>query len=107
MQAEVGTASRRLAESDAIADRVLDALCGLVAARLHRTDGALTAREAVDLAIDAGLPDKEATELRAVLETAESARYAPGTDADDRQLLDRADALLGDLDRLRPEGARR
>lgn len=100
-------AARRLGETDAVADRVLEALCGLVSARLHRTEGALTAREAAEAADAAGLAPNRAAELRSVLAAADAARYAPGTASEDEALAARAEALLPDLDRLRPAGGRR
>lgn len=100
-------AADRLTSAGPVADRVLEALCGLVSARLHRAEGALTAREAADLAEAAGLTGERVAELRAVLVDAEAARYAPGSEADDQALVDRAAGLLGDLDRLRPNGGRR
>ncbi len=100
-------AARRLDEDGPIADRVLDALCGLVAARMHRTDGALTARETIALAESAGIEPDRLTALRETLRSAESARYATGSIEDEQMLVEQARALLPILDRLRPTGGRR
>jgi hypothetical protein len=102
-----GRAARRLEEDGPVADRVLDAVCGLVAARMHRTDGALTARETIELAERTGLDADRLASLRETLNAAEAARYAPGSSEDDRVLIERARELLPALDRLRPAGGRR
>ena len=102
-----GRAARRLEEDGPVADRVLDAMCGLVAARMHRTDGALTARETIELAERTGLDADRLESLREILNAAEAARYAPGSSEDDRVLIERARELLPALDRLRPAGGRR
>lgn len=97
-------AAARLAASGNPAEAVHEALCGLVASRLHRPEGALTTREAVDLARSAGLPEADVEELRSVLTAAESARYGGGN-GEDRALVEQAETLLPRLDRIRP-GAR-
>lgn len=100
-------ASRRLDDDGPVADRVLEAVCGLVAARLHRTDGVLTARETIELAEAAGLETDRLATLREILQAAEAARYATGSGEDDRALVERARELLPALDRIRPSGGRR
>jgi len=102
-----GRANRRLDDDGPVADRVLDAICGLVAARMHRTDGALTARETIELAEAAGLDEASLEALRDTLHAAETARYATGTVERDRELVEHARSLLPALDRLRPAGGRR
>ena len=89
----------------AMADRVHDALCGLIAARLHLPNGTLTAQEADESAATAGLSDQRRRELRAVLDAAEAGRYAPAA-TDPAELRSRAEALLPDLDELRPRSKR-
>ena len=96
------TALARLEENDAVADRVHHALCGIVAARLHRIETAMTTRETVEAARSAGLADDDREELAAILGAAEAARYAPGDDRSERRLVDRAVVLVEALDRLRP-----
>ena len=85
----------------AMADRVHEALCGLISARLHLPDGTLTAREADEAVARAGLAEAPRLELRAVLDAAETGRYAPAA-TDPSELRSRAEALLSELDRLRP-----
>ena len=89
----------------AMADRVHDALCGLIAARLHLPNGTLTAQEADESAATAGLSDQRRRELRAVLDAAEAGRYAPAA-TDPAELRSRAEALLPELDELRPRSKR-
>lgn len=89
----------------AMADRVHDALCGLIAARLHLPNGTLTAQEADESAATAGLSDQRRRELRAVLDAAEAGRYAPAA-TDPAELRSRAEALLPELDELRPHSKR-
>ena len=88
-----------------MADRVHDALCGLIAARLHLPNGTLTAQEADEAAATAGLSDQRRRELRAVLDAAETGRYASAA-ANPSELRTRAEALLPDLDDLRPRSKR-
>lgn len=82
------------------ADRVHASLCGLVADRLHLPEGAMTAREAEAAVMRAGLARPDCEALRAVLDAAESARYA-GAAGDDAELERRATALIPTLDTLR------
>lgn len=82
------------------ADRVHASLCGLVADRLHLPEGAMTAREAEAAVMQAGLARPDCEALRAVLDDAESARYA-GAASDDAELEGRATALIPILDTLR------
>ena len=84
-----------------MADRVHDAICGLIAARLHLPDDTLTAQEADRAVAAAGLAEDRREELRTVLRAAEAGRYAPAS-ADQDELRSRAEALLPELDRLRP-----
>ena len=92
----------RLEENDGVADRVHHALCGIVAARLHRTDATMTTQETVAAARAGGLADEDQTELAAILSSAEAARYAPGDDGNEQRLIDRAIVVIEALDRLRP-----
>ncbi|RPG22480.1 MAG: hypothetical protein CBB69_000605 [Phycisphaera sp. TMED9] len=94
-------AIRTLDEEGTMADRVHDAICGLIAARLHLPDGTLTAQEADRAVAAAGLAEDRREELRTVLRAAEAGRYAPAS-ADQDELRSRAEALLPELDRLRP-----
>ena len=89
------------------ADRVHRALAGLVAARLHRADVAMTPREMLEAVEGAGLDPKTRDELKAVLETSENARYAVGLDDAEASadLLKRARDLVDPLDRIRPKAA--
>lgn len=96
------TALDRLHSEGPVADRVHQSLTGLVAARLHQVDGALTAPETVASTVAAGLDDAGAAELSSLLAAAEAARYAPGDASEDERLLSRAEALVPVLDRLRP-----
>ena len=87
------------------ADRVHRALAGLVAARLHRADVAMTPREMLEAVEHAGLDGESRKELKAVLKACENARYAGGAgdDSGDAELLERARILVNPLDRIRPE----
>lgn len=86
------------------AERVFAALTSLISARMHLPDGALTAREAVAFVRDADAPEDTIEELRSVLEACETSRYGQSTTATDADsnLIDRAQRLLGQLDRIRP-----
>lgn len=92
----------RLEENDGVSDRVHHALCGLVAARLHRPDAAMTTQETVAAARSGGLPEDDQAELTSILSSAEAARYAPGDDGNEQRLIDRTVVLIDALDRLRP-----
>ena len=87
------------------ADRVHQALAGLVAARLHRADVAMTPREMLDAVERVGVDADIRKELQAVLETSENARYAATSDEGvaGADLLRRARDLVNPLDRIRPE----
>ncbi|MCH2160815.1 MAG: BatD family protein [Phycisphaerales bacterium] len=86
------------------AERVFSALTSLISARMHLPDGALTAREAIAFARNAQAPEQTVEELRALLLACESTRYGQSSTDESEQdsLLSRAQALLGQLDRLRP-----
>lgn len=87
-----------------VADRVHRSLVGLVAAKLHRPEAAMTSREMLEAVETAGLDRKCREELKTVLETAENARYAagPSIGSTEDDLVDRARSLLVPLDRIRP-----
>lgn len=92
----------RLEENDGISDRVHHALCGIVAARLHRPDAAMTTQETVAAARAGGLAENDQMELADILSSAEAARYAPGDDGNEQRLIDRSVVLIEALNRLRP-----
>ena len=86
------------------ADRVYRALAGMVAARLHRPDVAMTPREMLEAVERTGLDASCREELKAVLEISENARYAGGEDEQtNADLVRRARDLVDPLDRIRPE----
>jgi hypothetical protein len=94
-------ALRKLASEGDAPDRVFAAVTGLIAARAHLAAGTLTATEATAVAQAHGLDHASVEELRALLASCESSRYAPEAMSDD-DLVARARPLLAALDTIRP-----
>ncbi len=110
LQSDVAFARRRRAKADAVARlrstpgpegpaaQVHEALLGYVADRANLPTGGLTRADAIEHLRKAGLPSEQVHELDSLLDACEAARYA-GLSGDDRQMVDRAERCIGQLER--------